>query len=108
MELNEFEQADKMLRAKNKVKELKGFYIHLIVYIIVNVCITALTVMARMSAGESFDTAFFSFASFSTPLFWGIGLGFHAAKVFGYNPFFSKEWEKRKIKEFMHEGNERS
>ena len=105
MELNEFEQADKLLRAKNKVKELKGFYIHLIVFIIVNICITTLTVMARMNGGENFHDAFFSFASFSTAIFWGIGLAFHAAKAFDYSPFFSKDWEKRKIKEFMQEGD---
>ena len=36
MELNEFEQSDKLIRAQKKVKELKGFYIHLLVYVLVN------------------------------------------------------------------------
>ena len=100
MELNEFEQADKLLRAKNKVKELKGFYVHLVVFILVNISITSLTVMARMNAGESFGTAFFSFASFSTAIFWGIGLAFHAAKTFNYSPLFSKDWEERQIRKY--------
>ena len=34
---------------------------------------------------------------------WGIGLVFHAVKVFGLNPFFGKNWEERKIKEYMQE-----
>ena len=28
---------------------------------------------------------------------------FHAAKTFRWNPFFSRDWEERKIKEFMEE-----
>lgn len=100
MELNEFDQADKLARAKKQVKELKGFYVHLIIYILINIIITTTTVMARMNGGESFNEAFFNFASFSTAIFWGIGLAFHAAKVFNYNPFFSKDWEERQIRKY--------
>ncbi|WP_419211898.1 2TM domain-containing protein [Maribacter sp. X9] len=101
MELNEFEKADKLLRAKNRVKELKGFYIHFIVYVVINMFITTITIVARMNAGESFHDAFFNFASFSTAIFWGIGLAFHAAKVYNYSPFFSKDWEERQIKKYV-------
>jgi len=101
MELNEFEQNDKFLRAQKKVKELKGFYIHLTVYILVNLFIIALTVTARMGSGESLGEALLNFGTFSTPFFWGIGLAFHAAKVFSYNPFFSKEWEERQINKYV-------
>ena len=100
MELNEFDQADKLARAKKQVKELKGFYVHLIIYILINIIITTTTVMARMNGGESFNEAFFNFTSFSTAIFWGIGLAFHAAKVFNYNPFFSKDWEERQIRKY--------
>ena len=108
MEINEFEQADKMLRAKARVKELKGFYIHLLVYILVNIFITTTTVMARMNAGENFNEAFFSFASFSTAIFWGIGLAFHAAKAYNYSPFFSKDWERRQIQKYVEEDKKES
>ncbi len=101
MELNEFEQSDKLARAKKQVKELKGFYIHLLVYFLVNAFICTFTTIARMSSGESFSEAFFNFGTFSTPFFWGIGLAFHAAKVFNYSPFFSKDWEERQIKKFV-------
>jgi len=37
----------------------------------------------------------------STAFFWGIGLAFHAYGVFGKHLLFSKDWEERKIKEFM-------
>ncbi|MEP2057957.1 2TM domain-containing protein [Maribacter litoralis] len=101
MELNEFEQSDKLIRAQKKVKELKGFYIHLLVYVLVNLFLMTITITAIMSAGESFTEALFNIGTFSTPFFWGIGLAFHAAKVFGFNPFFSKDWEQRQISKYV-------
>lgn len=101
MELNEYQQSDKLERAQNRVKELKGFYIHWIVYLIINILISTTTIMARMDGGETFNEAFFNFASFSTAIFWGIGLAFHAAKVFNYNPFFTKDWEERQIEKYV-------
>ncbi|HDZ03812.1 hypothetical protein LCGC14_0218320 [marine sediment metagenome] len=103
MELNEFEQSDKLARAEKKVKELKGFYIHLLVYLLVNLFLMTVTVMGIMSSGASFSEALFNFGTFSTPFFWGIGLAFHAAKVFGYSPFFSKDWEQRQISKYVEE-----
>ena len=39
---------------------------------------------------------------FFYPLFgWGLGLFFHAMKVFNFMPFLNKEWEAKKIKEFI-------
>lgn len=101
MELNEINKTDKMIRAKKHVDELKGFYIHLLVYVLVNIFITSVTVFARVDGGESFGEAFFSFASFSTAIFWGIGLGFHAAKVYNFSPFFSKDWEEYQIQKYI-------
>jgi hypothetical protein len=34
---------------------------------------------------------------------WGIGLFVHALKTFQWNPFINKEWEQRKIQEFLKE-----
>lgn len=101
MELDDSNRTEKMIRARKRVDELKGFYIHLTVFILVNIFITTMVVVARMNGGDSFGEALFSFGSFSTAIFWGIGLAFHAAKVFGYNPFFSKDWEKRQIQKYM-------
>lgn len=108
MELNEFEQAEKLVRAKKQVKELKGFYIHLIVYIIINIFISTTSIMANMNGGETFTEAILNFGTFSTAFFWGIGLAFHAAKVFNFNPFFSKDWEQRQIKKYVEEDRRES
>jgi len=37
---------------------------------------------------------------------WGIGIISHAIGTFSLNPFFGKDWEKRKIKEYMEKEND--
>ncbi len=96
MERDYFEE-DSYLKAKKRVKKIKGFYWHLFWYLIVN---GYLLINILFVLGEDLD-AFFQFHNFSTPIYWGIGLVFHWFGVFGKSSFFSKEWEKRKIKEMM-------
>jgi len=83
-------------RAIKKVKAIRGFYKHFAVYIIVNVILLA--VEARYpDPGETF----LSFQTFSTAIFWGLGLGLHAFSVFGTNVVFGPNWEDRKIRQLM-------
>ena len=78
-------------KAKKKVEELKGFYIHLTIFIVINLLLIAVKLIGHHYYGDA------------TPIFWGIGLAFHAIKVFNGNPFFSKEWESRQIRKYMEE-----
>jgi hypothetical protein len=96
---NEFKKEEAFLRAQKRLKEIKGFYWHAFWYVAVNIFIFVM--IASNSNGNIWN-----FGTFSTPIFWGIGLGFHALAVFGKNLFFSKSWEERKIKEFMDEDQE--
>ncbi|WP_298496919.1 2TM domain-containing protein [uncultured Algibacter sp.] len=89
----EHQKEQAYLRAKKRVKELKGFYWHAFWYVAVNIFIVTVIVS---NGGDLFH-----FGTYSTALFWGIGLGFHAIGVFGKNLLFNKNWEERKIKEFM-------
>ncbi len=91
----------KLERAKKQVAELKGFYVHLGVYLAVNVFVTVAKILWNLGNGESFMEAFWDFGTFAVWLFWGIGLLFHGLKVFSYNPFFNKEWEERQIRKYM-------
>ena len=93
---NNFSEEDRYLRAQKRVKQIQGFYWHLFWYFAVNIF---LWVMAYR--GSDGDENFFSFGNFSTPFFWGIGLVAHWAGVFGKHLVFSKNWEERKIKEYM-------
>ena len=53
------------------------------------------------------DQPLFSFGTFSTPIFWGIGLFFHFLGVFGKDFLFGKAWEQRQIDKYMEEDNKR-
>lgn len=90
------------IRAKKRVEDEKGFYGHLTAYIIVNLFIISINFINS-------DTTLHDFLSwniFVVPFFWGIGLFFHWIKTFEKNPFFSKDWEERKIKEIMNNEEE--
>ncbi|MDU8886502.1 2TM domain-containing protein [Yeosuana sp. MJ-SS3] len=89
-----FRREDAYMRAQKRVNELKGFYWHLFSYIAVNIFI--IVVIAINSNGNIWN-----FGTFATAFFWGIGLGFHAFGVFGKNVFFGRDWERRKMEEFM-------
>jgi Ca2+/Na+ antiporter len=77
-------------RAKKQVEELKGFYAHLTIYLIMVPVFIYLNYK-----GGGFPWAVFPIAG------WGLGVGGHAMEVFGYNPILGKDWEERKIREYM-------
>ncbi|SEH72873.1 2TM domain-containing protein [Paenimyroides aquimaris] len=82
-----------LLKAKKKVKKVKGFYIHLIVYLCVNSFFIIITLI------KNNGNYWFLF-----PLIgWGIGLFSHAAGTFNFIPFLNKEWENKKIIQYMEE-----
>ncbi len=89
-----YKKENKYLLAKKEVKKIKGFYIHLAVYLIVNtVFITNNTIDAGWEG--------FLGTVMSIGLFWGIGVFFHWYGTFGKNLVFGKKWEKRKIDELI-------
>lgn len=108
MELMQQSRLDKKVRAKKRVEELKGFYIHLMVYLLVNIMISTVIVVSQVYEGESLIAAIWNFGVFSTWLFWGIGIFFHAIKVFSFNPFFNKEWEERQIQKYIDQDKQQS
>lgn len=92
--MEQFEQ-EKYKRAKKKIEELKGFYIHLVVYIVINLFIL---VNIYLNTDD-----FWRWPHFVTLFGWGIGLAFHAAKAFNFNPIFGKNWEERQIQKYIEE-----
>ncbi len=95
MERN-FSEERKYEIAKKKVKQEKGFYVHLIVYVLVNLFL----ILSRVVSGGGWEV-FAEWHSYSTAIFWGIGIAFHAFNVFGLDFFLGKNWEERKIREKM-------
>jgi hypothetical protein len=90
---------EKRKQAKKRVEEIKGFYIHLTVYIVVNLFIVLSIVFNQYADGEPL----LGWPMLVTPLFWGIGLGIHAANVFGFGMVLGKNWEERMIRKYMEE-----
>ena len=86
----------KYQEALKRVKKIKGFYTHAIVYVLVNIMIVFLNVK-NLDPGETY----FQFKNFMTAFFWGIGLVAHGLSVFVPNWIMGQNWEERKIKEFM-------
>lgn len=83
--------------AKKRVQEVKGFYGNLTAYIVVNIF---LVIVNLMTSPEHLW--------FYWPMLgWGIGVLFHGLRVFNYMPFLGKDWEERKMKEFMEEEERR-
>lgn len=90
------------LRAQKKVETLKGFYSHLVVFIIINSAI--ILVSANVFNDKVIDFA--NWKNYFTLFFWGIGLVSHAIYVFfvmNIENNFLKRWEEKKIKEFLEE-----
>ena len=97
----DFQEKTKYERAKKQVEEIKGFYVHLSVYLVVNFIL----LLAGLGV---FDGSFIAvqiptWSFFTTPAFWGIGILFHWLYAFkpNFKPF--KNWEERKIKQYLEE-----
>ena len=84
----------KYIRAKERVEKLKKFYGNLWSYIFV---ISILALINYLT--NDWKYMWFLWAAFG----WGIGVLFHAIGTFNLNPFFGRNWEEKKIKEFMRE-----
>lgn len=92
---NTNQEYERYQKASKKVKEIKGFYSHLAVYILV---ISVLTFINLKYTPEYIWVLWSAFG-------WGFGLLGHASKVFDWVPFFGKDWEEKKIKEYIDEEN---
>jgi len=89
---------EKYQKAKEEVEEIKGFYSHLITYVLV------ISFLLFINLKYSPEHLWF----FWTAISWGIGLFFHAVKVFNWFPFFGKDWEQKKIQHFIEEEKKQS
>ncbi len=92
-------EQNKLERAKKQVEEIKGFYVHLSIYIIINAFVLVNIYLHT--------DHFWQWPHFITLFGWGIGLLFHASKTFGFNLLFGKKWEERQIQKYIDEDKKR-
>lgn len=111
---NKEEYADKLERAKKRVKELKGFYDHLKGYIIANLILfLAAKAILKFLADEGHIVAanaleWMNLNMILTPGLWGIGLLIHGIIVFRYKFTPLKKWEDRQIQKYLEKENRNS
>ena len=77
--------------AKEKVRNLKGFYTNLISYLVINVVLIIINYVT--------SPGYWWF--YWVTIFWGIAVLIHAVQVFITGNKLSKEWEEKKIDEEM-------
>jgi hypothetical protein len=90
-------------RAKKRVDEIKKFYKHFAVYLVINFIFIGRRIYTDIRFGDSFFEAFTDIDNYGFFFWWGVFLIVHAIKVFGFPSLFNKDWEERKVKEFMNE-----
>ncbi|MCL7753391.1 2TM domain-containing protein [Polaribacter sp. Z022] len=91
-----FTKKQLFLRAEKRVKDIKGFYVHLTIYCI----IIPIIIYANLTFEPHFHWFWFSVYG------WGSGLLIHWLSVFGFKLLgIGKDWEEKKIKKYMEEQN---
>jgi hypothetical protein len=85
-------EAERRERAIRRVAAIKGFYVHLAVYLVVNIGLFVVDALT----GSDWWVQWVAFG-------WGIGVAAHALAVFGHGSKVVAEWEDRKIKQLMAE-----
>jgi|TARA_B110000305_G_C19446151_1_gene644949 hypothetical protein len=102
----DFIEEERYLKAQKRLKAVKGFYMNLFWYLMIN--IIWIIVVLNLNAVESFFQYGFwgmGYEIVVNIVFWGIGLFVHWFLVFGKHLTFSKRWEERKIKELIEKDN---
>jgi len=85
------EDIEKYKAAQRRVNEIKEFYFHLILYIVVNL------ILVIYNLASTPDILWFIWPMAG----WGLGILSHACSVFFNGRRFGKKWEERKIKELI-------
>lgn len=86
--------SNQLEKAKTKVKNIKGFYNHIIIFVIMNFIFLAVVIYIDFSVKY--------FVNFFV-LPWAMGIFVQWMLTFKWNPFTNKKWEQRKIKELIEE-----
>ena len=88
---NNSDEKLRYLNAQKRVREIKGFYAHLIAYVAVNVVVIIFNILYHELGYMRIKVN-----QFYSLIIWGILIMIHAGFV-----FLGKEWEERKIRKLM-------
>ncbi|NVK53895.1 MAG: 2TM domain-containing protein [Flavobacteriaceae bacterium] len=89
---NSYEQEQRYLKAKKRVKEIRGFYIHLVI----NIVSILIIVIVNLLFSPGYHWFWFAVIGIV------IAQLIHALLVFGFPQIgFGKDWENKKIEELL-------
>lgn len=94
-------EEERLAKAIKRVTELKKFYKHFFVYIIVNLIFIGRRIYKDIYRGDTVIEAITDITNYKFFFWWGVGLIIHAIIVFGAPRLVSKDWEAKKIEELM-------
>lgn len=101
------EKSTKLIRAKKRVAQIRGFYNHLAVYLVVNIVLfllrdkmTFILLNKRVFGNPGFLENI-DWNVYGTPLVWGLALLIHAISVFGKPYVLGRHWEERQIRKYL-------
>lgn len=92
------------LRAKKKVDSLRGFYRHLLVYLLINLFFSGRMFYEHLEENLRLENIFSDGNVYSLWIIWGFILVIHGLNVFSSISILGQKWEQRKIKQYMNEG----
>lgn len=77
--------------AFNKVRRLRGYYLHLLIYLVMNLSLAILNLLTTP------ETLWF----IGSPIFWGMGLLIHTFRVFVFDQYFGAQWERAQVEKHL-------
>lgn len=107
-----YTETAKYEHAKKQVNCIKGFYNHLIIYLIVNltiilICLEIIPIIYSNSKGTNFQS-WLDWNTYGIAIFWGLGVLIHAIWVFKYKFTYLKHWEENKIQDLVEKEDKES
>ena len=103
----DYSRGERYNRAQKRVQDIKQFYKHLTVYLAVNGFLILRRIYKDIQYGDSVFEALTDASNYRFLFWWGVIVVFHAVGTFGIPNLFSKDWEDRKIKEYMNKEQKR-
>ena len=89
--MEDITQHPRYREARRYACKVRGFYTHLLVYVVVNAGLFAINYVTTPGR------IWFGWATFG----WGIGLLAHALSVFTFGGLLGAGWEDRKVREYL-------
>jgi len=96
--------------AKKRVAEIKGFFRHLKIFIIINGLLYVLKkgwLLPILPGGFPQETYYFDWVNLNI-LVWGLILAVHGLTLYRHKLTFLKKWEDRQIQKYMDEEQSKS